>query len=117
VFASRTYADLDALTADIPAGLVKPQPPEPAQQQDNKKLIRRGTAVGAGAGMVIPAVLVMLAGGPPVVAIMLGLLVSAPTAVLLPGFLTLLSWVFDRDLSGQPSQGRHLAHVLRDTSV
>jgi hypothetical protein len=105
VFASRTYADLDALTADIPAGLAKPQPPEPARQPDSKRLIRRGTAVGAGAGMVIPAVTIMLAGGPPVFAVFFGVLISASIAVLLPGFLTLLSWVFDRDFSGQPSQG------------
>jgi hypothetical protein len=35
VLASRTYADLDALTADIPAGLVSAQPPlTPASAQD-----------------------------------------------------------------------------------
>jgi hypothetical protein len=54
VFASRTYAELDALTADIPATLTKPQPPKPAQEPDpdSKKLIRRGTAADAGAGML-----------------------------------------------------------------
>jgi hypothetical protein len=104
VFASRTYADLDTLTADLPAGLAKPQP-EPAGEPDSKKLIRRGTAVGAGAGMVIPAVAIMAAGGPPGVAVFMGVLVSALIAVLLPGCLTLLSWVLDRDFSRQPSQG------------
>lgn len=111
VFASRTYADLDALTADIPAGLAKPQPPEPARRPDSKKLIQRGTAVGAGAGLVIPAVLVMVvgvpAGGPPraVVAVVAGVVLSALIAVLLAGSLTLLSWVLDKDSSRQPSQG------------
>ena len=111
VFASRTYADLDALTADIPAVLAKPQPPEPARQPDSKKLIQRGTAVGAGAGLVIPAVLIMVvggpAGGPPraVLAVVAGVVLSALIAVLMAGFLTLLSWVLDRDSSKQPSQG------------
>lgn len=105
VFASRTYADLDALTADIPAALAKPPPPEPVRQPDSKKLIQRGTAVGAAAGMVIPAVLVMATGGPPVVAVVAGVGLSALVAVLLAGFLTLLSWVLDRDFSRQPSQG------------
>jgi hypothetical protein len=34
VFASRTYADLAALTADLPAGLAVTQRPEPARRQD-----------------------------------------------------------------------------------
>jgi Domain of unknown function (DUF1707) len=33
VLASRTYADLDALTADIPAGLATSPPPAPAQHR------------------------------------------------------------------------------------
>jgi hypothetical protein len=33
VLASRTYADLDALTADIPAGLASAPPPMPAPAQ------------------------------------------------------------------------------------
>lgn len=33
VLASRTYADLDALTADIPAGLASAPPPTPASAQ------------------------------------------------------------------------------------
>jgi hypothetical protein len=105
VFASRTYADLDALTADIPAGLAKPQPPEPSREAESKKLIRRGTAVGAGAGLVIPVLTTMVVGAPPVVGVVLGVVCGALIAVLLPGFLTLLSRVFDTDFSSQPSQG------------
>ena len=36
-FASRTYVDLAALTADLPAGLAAAQPPEPARESANKK--------------------------------------------------------------------------------
>src|SRR5690349_24300383 len=35
--AARTYADLAALTADLPAGLAAAQPPEPARESANKK--------------------------------------------------------------------------------
>lgn len=107
VYASRTYADLDALTADVPAPLTKAQPPKPAQgpDPDGRKLIRRGTAVGAGAGVVIPAVIIAAAGGSPLFALVFGVLLSSVLAVLLPGFLTLLSRFLDRDTGGQRSQG------------
>jgi hypothetical protein len=108
-YASRTYADLDALIADIPARLTKAQPPKPAPEPGpepaRKKLIQRGTAVGAAAGMVIPAVAITVSGGPPVLALVFGVLVSTVIAVLLPGFLTLLSWVLDRDTGKLSSQG------------
>ena len=110
VFASRTYADLDALTADIPAGLTKPQPPEPAGQPDSEKLISRGIAVGAGAGLVIPVVVgivLSIAGGPMVgvaVGVVAGVVVSVLVAGLLSVFLPFLSWVLDKSSGRRPSQ-------------
>ena len=108
-YASRTYADLDALTADIPARLTTAQPPMPASEAapdpDRKKLIQRGTAAGAAAGLVIPAVAITAAGGPPVFALVFGVVLSTVLAVLLPGCLTLLSRVLDRDTGKQPSPG------------
>jgi hypothetical protein len=108
-YASRTYADLDALTADIPARLTKAQPPmpapEPAPDPDRKKLIQRGTAAGAAAGMAIPAVAITVAGGSPVFALVFGVALSTVLAVLLPGCLTLLSRVLDKDTGEQPFQG------------
>lgn len=51
VLASRTYDDLDILAADIPAGLTRAQPAQPARRPDDgKKLIRRASAAVAGAG-------------------------------------------------------------------
>jgi hypothetical protein len=53
--AARTYADLAALTADIPAGLAAAKPPQPARAQDERKALRPGrwiavsTAAYAGA--------------------------------------------------------------------
>ena len=37
VFAARTYAELTAVTADLPAGLADPRPPAPARGSTNKK--------------------------------------------------------------------------------
>jgi DUF1707 SHOCT-like domain len=108
VFAAWTYADLAVLTADIPVGLVTPQSPEPAREPDTKQLIQRGTAVGAAAGMVIPAAAVISVGGPPALAVIFGLVLSTVLAVLIPGFLTLLAWTFDRGSGSQPSQGRYM---------
>ena len=41
-FASRTYADLAALTADLPAGLAAAQPPKPAREQGEARVPRLG---------------------------------------------------------------------------
>jgi Domain of unknown function (DUF1707) len=64
VLASRTYADLDDLTADIPARLTAAQPPETARESNNKKLIARGTTAGAIAAMAAAAV-IESGGNPP----------------------------------------------------
>ena len=37
--ASQTYADLAALTADIPARLARPRPPQPARESVSKKAV------------------------------------------------------------------------------
>jgi Domain of unknown function (DUF1707) len=39
-FASRTYADLAVITADLPAGLTAALPPEPAGPRDGKPVLR-----------------------------------------------------------------------------
>ena len=41
-FASRTYADLATLTADLPAGLAAAKPPEPARAPGEQKVLRPG---------------------------------------------------------------------------
>jgi hypothetical protein len=46
-FASRTYADLAAVTADIPAGLPAAQPPQPARPQDQQPVLRPGQVIMA----------------------------------------------------------------------
>ena len=98
------YAELDAVTADIPARLTTAQPPETIRKSHNKKLIQRGTAVGAGASMAFTAALVTV-GGSPAVAWIAVPVVGTVIAVLLAGLLTLLSWVLEKGSSRRASQG------------
>ena len=115
------YANLDALTADIPAParptaarptaarptsaqLAAAQPPEPVQEPNNKKLVARGAAAGATATMVL-AVALGVAGGNPALGLFLGVFVGSFVAVLLTGFLTFLSWVLGKGANRQPSPG------------
>ena len=100
-----SYAELDALTADIPAGRTQIQATEPARESRNRKLIQRGTAAGAGASMAFTAALVTAAGGSPVVGLIVVPVIGSFVAVLLAGLLTLLSWVLDKGSSRRLSQG------------
>ena len=101
------YANLDALTADIPAPArpTAARPPAPAREPDNKKLIARGTAAGAGITVVL-GVVIGVAAGYPALGLLLGAVAGAFVAVLLTGFLTFLSWVLGKGANRQPSPGR-----------
>ncbi len=106
------YANLDALTADIPAParptaarLAAAQLREPVQEPNNKKLVARGAATGASATMVL-AVALGVAGGNPALGLFLGAFVGSFVAVLLTGFLTFLSWVLGKGANRQPSRGQ-----------
>jgi hypothetical protein len=46
-FASRTYAELAAVTADIPAGLPAAQPPKPGRAQGQQPVLRPGYVIMA----------------------------------------------------------------------
>ena len=46
-FASRTYADLAALTTDLPAGLAVTQPRKPARVQGKARVLRTGAVLTA----------------------------------------------------------------------
>jgi hypothetical protein len=105
VFASRTYADLDALTADIPDRVTSAQPSaehthEPGRVLSFKTAARVG-AVGAGPSMGSAAVMLVQSSGVPAIAGVLlvgltGLFVTALLATL----LMLLSWVVRRSQRG-----------------
>jgi Domain of unknown function (DUF1707) len=109
VFASRTYGDLGALTADLPDSVTSAQPSperarEPGRALSFKTAVRVG-AVGAAPSMASAAVVLIQAGGVPAVA---GVLVVGLTglsvALLLAALLMLLSWVVRRSLR-EPEQG------------
>jgi Domain of unknown function (DUF1707) len=104
--ASRTYDDLDILTADIPGALIRARPAVPAQSPDvsKKKLIRRTSVAVAATAFAITEP-VALAVHLPAVGVVAGLVAGAFTAGLLAVLLTLIAWVIDRSAGSQPSQG------------
>ncbi len=99
------YAELDAVTADIPAGRTTAQPPETIRKSHNKKLIQRGTAAGAGASVALAGTIAVAARGNPVISLVVVGLVGVFVTMLLAGLLTLVSWVLEMVSSRQPSPG------------
>jgi hypothetical protein len=105
VFASRTYADLDVPTADIPDGVTSAQPPaehacEPGRMLSFKTAALVG-AVGAGPSMASAAVVLMQSSGVPAGAdVLLVGLTGLFVAGLLAALLMLLSWVVRRSQRG-----------------
>ncbi|MGH3209477.1 MAG: DUF1707 SHOCT-like domain-containing protein [Trebonia sp.] len=105
VFASRTYAELGALTADIPDGVTSAQPPAEHVREPGKALSFK-TAAGVGAVGAVPsmasaAVVLVQAGGVPAVAgVLLVGLTGLFVAGLLAALLVLLSWSVRRSQNG-----------------
>jgi hypothetical protein len=105
VFASRTYADLDALTAGIPGGVTGARPSPDDADEPGRVLsfttAARVGAVGGGLSMGSAAVVLVQSGGVPAIA---GVLVVGLTglfvAALLAALLMLLSWVVRRSQRG-----------------
>jgi hypothetical protein len=113
------YAELDALTADIPAAppaVTAPAAAEPAvtaraelaREAANKKMIRQGTAGVAS----LTFVLVTALGAPynPALAVIVAALLTCFVTVLTAGLLTLLSWAMDRRSGAQGAGGARPAH-------
>ena len=105
VLASRTYADLAALTADVPshvasADVPDEHPREPGRVLSFKTAARVG-AVGAVPSVASAAVVLAQSSGVPAVD---GVLLVGPTGLLVAGLLAallvLLSWVARRPPSG-----------------
>ena len=99
------YAELDVLTADLPAGPGAAQPPEPAPKSHNKRLIQRGTAAGTGASVALVAVVAVAARGNPVLSVIIVSVFGCVMALLLTGLLTGISWVLEQGTGRQRSQG------------
>jgi len=75
--AARTYADLAALTADLPAGLIPDRPPRPAR----KRVTRPGVPLTACLTVVAGVMLTVLRATPD----------STPPVILLPFFVVTLT--------------------------
>jgi hypothetical protein len=104
VFASRTYADLGALTADIPGRVTSAQPSaeharEPGRVLSFKTAARVG-AVGAGPSMASAAVVVQSSA----VTAVAGVLLVGLTGLFVAVLLMLVSWVVRRS-QREPAQG------------
>jgi hypothetical protein len=84
VLASRTYAELAAVTADIPAGsaAAPPSPRQPARAQNRAARNRTGRDVAIGAGIGLSIVVAIVFGGL-LNAVAFGIF-AVPLAVLLP---------------------------------
>jgi Domain of unknown function (DUF1707) len=103
--AAKTYADLAALTADLPARLTRTRPPEPARQAVNKKAV--AALVGATAALVgmVAAAGAMPDATPwpvtvPVLVIVFALFLTVPT-----GWLWLFHAWLDNRAGRQSEQG------------
>jgi hypothetical protein len=114
VFASRTYAELGALTADIPGWVTKAQPPakhapEPGKALSFKTAARVG-AVGASPSVASAAVVMTQSSGvSAVTGVLLVGLTGLFVAGVLAGLLMLLSWAVRRSQRGRggvPAVGR-----------
>ena len=96
-FASRTYAELATLTADIPAGLAPAPPPRPPARAQPRPPVSKAVAWGAGA-LVVPALLgaTFLTDSGAFVAFFFLATISYFMAVLIAGAEKLDSWHQDR---------------------
>ena len=113
VLASRTYAGLAALTADIPARLSRARPPEPAREPAGKKTNTKKKAAAALA-CTTPAIVAMLAGLPPMPD---GSPLAAPLTVVM---CVLFGAVFNRLACAAPrlaERARLIAHGPRERGV
>jgi hypothetical protein len=98
-FASRTYADLAALTADIPAGMLRARPPEPARESVSKKKKKKAVVALACASPAIPALLVALPpipDGSPLAVLVIALICVWGTAVPTGWMLLFHAWLEER---------------------
>lgn len=93
------YAELDELTADIPAAppAAPPTvgPPQVTRDAYNRGLVARGTIGGACGVMLLVTIAVTVASGNPITGFLLGAAFGAVMAVVLGTFLTLIMWVLE----------------------
>jgi Domain of unknown function (DUF1707) len=101
--ASRTYADLAALTGDLPARLTRARPPEPARESVSKKAVAAVACTTAALIGMGPVPILTPDGSPfavPVVVVFIVLVMAAPT-----GWLLLLHDWLDKRAGRQSPRG------------
>jgi hypothetical protein len=93
------YAELDALTADIPATppavASAAEPPQVTREAYNRGLVARGAIGGAGGVMLLAFIGVTIVTGDPFAGFMLGGVLGIFMAAVLGGVLTLVLWVLE----------------------
>jgi hypothetical protein len=96
--AARTYADLGVLTSDIPGGVIRARPAEPASRSDASKrqVIWRASTAIASTGFVVFEAAAVAHHLNPVVGVIAGLVAGGFAAGLLAVLLALVAWVIDR---------------------
>jgi DUF1707 SHOCT-like domain len=106
-FGSRTYADLAAVTADIPAGMAGARPPVPARspaeppvQKNISAGVRASTAAAASAALLWAAFI--LTGNIVVFLVAAGAMATAFVALFLTGTQMLGSWIDKRSRGQAP---------------
>ena len=109
VLTSRTYADLTALTADVPSRVVSAELSDEHAREPGRALSFKTAAcvgaVGAGPSMASAALVLAQSSGVPAVAgVLLVGLTGLLVAALLATLLMVLSWVVRRSLR-EPAQG------------
>jgi hypothetical protein len=109
-FVARTYADLAALTADIPVGLTGARPPEPARESVNKK-VAAALACATAAVMGLLRLAWIIPEGAPWVLLPVVMVTLVFGAAVLGGWLGLFAaWLHDRSggcsTRGLPVSGR-----------
>jgi hypothetical protein len=104
VLTSRTCADLNALTADIPAGLTAAQPPPPSESDDHRFIKALAGVLVALPSAAVGAGLSAVHDSTPGQVIIGVLLVACVLAVPATGLVMLHSWLEKRE-SRLPSQG------------
>jgi Domain of unknown function (DUF1707) len=102
VLASRTYADLDVLTANLPAVLTRAQPARPARGPDHAKQAIWRASAAVGGTIFVAAEAAALPHFDVITALFLGSVASMFPAGLLAVLLTLIKWILDRSSSRQP---------------
>jgi hypothetical protein len=98
--ASRTYADLTAVTTDIPAERTGAQPLKPARQSVDKKAVIAMAGMTAALLGLLTVAMTAVAG---LAGLAFGILFALMVAIPLAGLLNLHSWL-EKRASKQPSQ-------------